>query len=385
MYSSLITEKFHSFFQSSPELIVRSPGRINLIGEHTDYNGGFVLPASIDKELYFAIRKKEGSDCRIFAENLDEHDEFSIDNLEKTGKEWANYLKGVVDQLQKAGYKIGGFDLVFGGNIPTGAGVSSSAALECGLAFCLNQLYDLNLDTLTMVKLSQKAENEFVGVNCGIMDQFASMFGKQSSVIQIDCRSLNYQYFPFEMEDFILILCNTGVKHSLGNSEYNTRRQECETGVQILQKYYPEIKTLRDVSMEMLGKHETEFPEIVLKRCKYVVEEIVRVQEACKDLTENNMRAFGQKMYQTHFGLQHDYAVSCEELDYLVEQTLEDENVFGARMMGGGFGGCTINLVKKDGVDRFLASISEAYQQKFNIELVSHLVTITDGTSVLSH
>lgn len=385
MYSSLITEKFQSFFQSSPELIVRSPGRINLIGEHTDYNGGFVLPASIDKELYFAIRKKEGSDCRIFAENLDEHDEFSIDNLEKTGKEWANYLKGVVDQLQKAGYKIGGFDLVFGGNIPTGAGVSSSAALECGLAFCLNQLYDLNLDTLTMVKLSQKAENEFVGVNCGIMDQFASMFGKQSSVIQIDCRSLNYQYFPFEMEDFILILCNTGVKHSLGNSEYNTRRQECETGVQILQKYYPEIKTLRDVSMEMLGKHETEFPEIVLKRCKYVVEEIVRVQEACKDLTENNMKAFGQKMYQTHFGLQHDYAVSCEELDYLVEQTLEDENVFGARMMGGGFGGCTINLVKKDGVDRFLASISEAYQQKFNIELVSHLVTITDGTSVLSH
>ncbi|GAB3268846.1 galactokinase [Larkinella harenae] len=382
-YSEQIKAVFRTEFDREPELLVRGPGRINLLGEHTDYNGGLVLPASIDKEIVFAIARRDDSTGRIVAENLNQSFSFELHQLTQSSLGWPNYLMGVVDQLQKAGRQPGGFDLVFGGNIPAGAGLSSSAALECGLAFALNNLYELELSTLDMVQLSQRAENQFVGVNCGIMDQFASMFGREQAVIQLDCKSLHHEYFPFLTTDYALILCDTGVKHSLDDSEYNTRRSECETGVAILQQYNPAIQLLRDATTELVDAHRDEMPGKVYQRCRYVTEEIRRVQVACQDLLNNDLTAFGQKMYETHDGLQHDYEVSCPELDFLVDQTRADDTVLGARMMGGGFGGCTINLVKHEIADSFVNRLKEAYQNEFQIELKCYPVRITNGTSVL--
>jgi len=376
-----VPDRFRSEFGYEPALVVRGPGRINLIGEHTDYNGGFVLPASIDKEIIFAIGRRDDRTGRVLAENIGDTVTFSLDNLEKMSKSWPNYLMGVADQLQKAGQQLGGFDLVFGGNIPSGAGVSSSAALECGLAYCLNEVFGLNLPTLDLVKLSQRAENQFVGVNCGIMDQFASMFGHENSVILLDCRSLEYRYVPFSMAEHSLVLCDTGVKHSLGNSEYNTRRQECETGVSILQKTYPNVQLLRDATPAMVEACKDQLPGKVYDRCRYVTEEIERVQVAVDLLNQGDLAGFGAKMYETHDGLQHLYEVSCPELDFLVEQTRQDPDVLGARMMGGGFGGCTLNLVRTAAVEAFQERMAPVYQRAFNIKLVSHVVRITGGTS----
>ncbi|RRB03748.1 galactokinase [Larkinella rosea] len=383
-YVHQVEAVFWKEFNRQPELLVRGPGRINLLGEHTDYNGGLVLPASIDKEIIFALGKRSDQTGRIVAENLNRSFSFSLDQITPSPQGWPNYLMGVVDQMQKAGYFPGGFDLVFGGNIPSGAGLSSSAALECGLAFGLNKLYNLGLATIDMVKLSQRAENQFVGVNCGIMDQFASMFGRDQAVIQLDCKSLHHEYFPFQATDYVLILCDTGVKHSLNDSEYNTRRQECETGVSILQQYNPDIRLLRDATTALVEAHRDEMPGKVYQRCHYVTEEIQRVREACEYLLENDLAAFGKKMYETHNGLQHDYEVSCPELDFLVDQTRMDDAVLGARMMGGGFGGCTINIVESSAADAFVARMSAVYEEKFNIELKCYPVRITDGTSEIS-
>ncbi|MDQ1086903.1 galactokinase [Siphonobacter sp. SORGH_AS_1065] len=376
-----ILETFKNSFGSEPALLVRSPGRINLIGEHTDYNMGFVLPAAIDREMIFAISPRPDQTCRTIAYNLNREETFTTDNLTKSDEKWTYYLKGVIDQIQKLGYEINGFDLVFGGNIPVGAGVSSSAALEAGLAFALNEIFKLGIPKMTLVQLCQRAENQFVGLNCGIMDMFASLMGETDSVIRLDCRSLEYEYFPFTQEEHVLVLCDTGVKHSLGTSEYNTRRQECERGVAILQAHKPSIQSLRDVDMALLLEHEAEFDPITFKRCKYMVGEIQRVVEACKDLQANDLEAFGQKMYETHDGLQHDYAVSCEELDFLVDQTRNNSSVLGARMMGGGFGGCTINLVKKEDADQFITEMTQAYKEGLNLDLVTHKVVIKKGTS----
>ncbi|GAB3324055.1 galactokinase [Larkinella ripae] len=381
LYIERIKTVFYEEFGREPALLVRGPGRINLLGEHTDYNGGLVLPASIDKEIIFALAPRPDQTARMVAENVHQSFSCTLDRLESSPLGWPNYLLGVVDQLQKTGYRPGGFDLVFGGNIPSGAGLSSSAALECGLAFGLNKLFGLGLSTLEMVKLGQRAENLFVGVNCGIMDQFASMFGRDQSVIQLDCQSLHHEYFPFQTTDYALILCDTGVKHSLGDTEYNTRRQECETGVAILQHYRPDIRLLRDATTELIDAHRAEMPGKVYQRCRYVTEEIQRVREACQYLLKNDLAAFGQKMYETHHGLQHEYEVSCPELDFLVDQTRSDDAVLGARMMGGGFGGCTINLVKREAADAFVNRMRAVYQQQFNIELKCYPVRITDGTS----
>jgi galactokinase len=383
VYTEELKQLFKELFHRQAQLVLRAPGRINLIGEHTDYNGGFVLPAAMDKAIYFAVAKRDDGQCHLYSENMSESHNFLVDQLKKDGPSWSNYIKGVLAELQRLGLSVGGFDMVFGGDIPLGAGVSSSAALECGVAYAMNVLYNLGLDKLHLVKLAQAAENNFVGVNCGIMDQFASMMGKKNSVIQLDCRSLDYKYFPFEMQEYVVVLCDTGVKHNLGASEYNTRRNECEAGVAILKKHYPKVETLRDVPVATFLIHEKEFPEVVFKRCKYVVEEIARVEEACALLLENDLEAFGVKMYETHDGLQHLYAVSCEELDFLVDQTRNNAHVIGSRMMGGGFGGCTINLVHKDFVDAFIKSVAPAYQQKFGIALKTYQSVISDGVSVL--
>ena len=382
-----IKEKYFQKFGNSDDLekprVFRSPGRINLIGEHTDYNNGFVLPAAVDKAVYFVITPRADHKVILHAVDLNDTYTFSLDDLSKPEKSWPLYQIGVVDQILKMGKTIGGFQAAFGGDVPVGAGMSSSAALECCLLFALNEMYELRLDRWTIVKMGQKVENEFVGVQTGIMDQFASAFGKKDSVMRLDCRSLEFEYFPFHMDDYLLVLCDTSVKHSLASSEYNTRRLECEKGVSILQKYGPHIGSLRDVSRELVEEHKDELGDVVYRRCKFMTEEIERVQEACDLLVEGDMENFGKKMYATHQGLQNEYEVSCEELDFLVEQTLDNSNVLGARMMGGGFGGCTINLIKIDSVDEFEKTMKAAYKAEYDIDLPCYRVKITDGTEEL--
>lgn len=374
-----IAAKYREIYQGSPRLF-RSPGRINLIGEHTDYNDGFVLPASVDKAVYFAVEPREDRNVELYAADLGENYHFSIDDLSKPSKQWPLFQLGVLDQLRKNKISIGGFQAVFGGDIPSGAGMSSSAALECCLLFALNEIYKLGLSRLDIVRMAQKAENEFVGVNCGIMDQFASVFGKPGSVIRLDCRDLDYQYYPFVLEGYSLILCDTTVKHSLAGSEYNTRRKECETGVSVLQKYYPGINSLRDASVDQVERHSEEMGDNVYRRCRFITHEIQRVPEACRLLLDNQAQAFGAKMYETHDGLQHDYEVSCKELDFLVDFTRSLPEVAGARMMGGGFGGCTINLVRSEALDSFEKQVKEAYFEAFGRELPCYKVKIGAGT-----
>jgi galactokinase len=379
-----IRERFIELFHSEP-LLVRSPGRINLIGEHTDYNDGFVMPAAINKEIVFAIGLSETTDARIFAHDFDQHISVELNNLQKVNKPaWANYLLGVLFQIKQHGHSVSAFNCVFGGNIPTGSGLSSSAALECGFGFALNELFNLNIPRLTLVTMAQWAEHNYVGVKCGIMDQYASVMGREDNVILLDCRSLKHRYAPLDLREHIIILCDTKVKHALVDSEYNTRRAECEEGVRILKTYYPQIQSLRDVSIDMIEKHRSELKGKVFDRCLYVVSEIKRVQEATADLEAHNLEAFGKKMYETHAGLSKLYQVSCEELDFLVEEARATGKVLGARMMGGGFGGCTINILKEDDADSVISTLTNAYKKKFNIDMPVYLVKIKDGTSVLS-
>ncbi|GAB2525775.1 galactokinase [Rufibacter soli] len=377
-----IVTKFKEIYRQEP-IVVRSPGRVNLIGEHTDYNLGFVLPAAINKEIYFALAPNGTKSMRAHAYDLEETAEFDLNHVQRSEIGWANYLLGVVAQLQKAGHDVPGFDVVFGGNIPIGAGLSSSAAVECGLAYGLNYLFAYGIEKFDLVKMAQKAEHEYALVMCGIMDQFASMFGKHNHVVKLDCRSLEYKYYPLEIDDYRIVLCDTQVKHSLASSEYNTRRQECETGVAILQKHYPQVHSLRDATLEMLSKHQQEFDPVVYKRCTYVVEENGRVEEGCKDLERGDVEAFGQKMYASHHGLQHDYEVSCPELDFLAALAKENDAVLGARMMGGGFGGCTINIVKLTHLDAFTQDMTKAYKEKFGIDLKTYVAEIVNGSSLV--
>lgn len=379
-----IKEKFENLYKSEPK-VFRSPGRVNLIGEHTDYNNGFVLPASVSKAIHFAISPNSNGEYRFYAYDLDEEHRTPFGEVKKGQVHWANYLIGVIAQFKKLGVEVPGFDCVFGGNVPLGAGMSSSAALECGLAFAINEIFEYNFSTLELVKMAQKAEHEYAGVQCGIMDQFAVMHGKTDHVIMLDCKSLEFKYFPLNMSDHLLILVNTGVKHSLASSEYNVRRKECEEGVNILKKFYPEIKSLRDVSLKMIEERRCELKKEVYNRCSYVVEENIRLQEACEKLLEGDLESFGMFMYGSHDGLKNKYEVSCPELDRLVDIARCFDGVLGARMMGGGFGGCTINLVEKDKVDAFKETIIKNYRTPEGLKPQIIEVEIMDGTKQISN
>lgn len=378
-----LSEAFETKFGKKPQLVVRAPGRINLIGEHTDYNNGFVLPAAIDKAIVFAVAQSNTDVFELYASDLGEDFSFDSNELQASQeKKWANYLIGVIAQYKKKGHTVPPLQIAFGGNIPLGAGLSSSAAVECGLAYAINELLGLHLPKEELAHMAQKAEHEFAGVQCGIMDQFASLMGAKEHVIRLDCQTLEYEYFPFPMDKYQIVLCDTQVKHSLASSEYNTRRQECEEGVALLSSHYPDVKSLRDVNTTMLEKHRKEMDPIVFDRCQYVVHENIRVLEGCWDLSAGDLEAFGKKMYASHDGLSKRYAVSCAELDFLVGQTEDKPYVLGARMMGGGFGGCTINLVEVEYIDQFEAEMKKAYSARFNIDLVTYRVAIEDGVGL---
>ena len=375
-----ITADFKERFNGQP-MVFRSPGRINILGEHTDYNEGFVLPAAINKNIYVAINKRADNRVNLFAVDFNEHFTTDTGNIKRASIQWPNYILGVVDQLQKHGHPVGGFNLLIDGDIPIGAGLSSSAAVECAVIYALNDIFELGLTRMQMAPLAQKAEHVFAGVNCGIMDQFASLFGKKDHAIKLDCRSMEYEYVPVKPEGYKIILFNTNVKHNLASSEYNTRRNQCETGVSIIRQFHPEVKSLRDVTMNMLNDHVAPVDQLVYKRCRYVVEENERLLGACQDLKKGDIRALGLKMFETHQGLKLDYEVSCRELDFLVDQVKANENVAGARMVGGGFGGCTINLIKDHAAEDLIATIGRDYKKETGLTLTTYEVSLEDGTS----
>jgi galactokinase len=378
-----VLDTFLALYNDQP-MLVRSPARINLIGEHTDYNNGFVMPAAIDKEIVFAIAPSANGASSIYSLNFQEEFQVDLNNPDKVIKPlWVNYLLGIIRQLKDRNLNLIPFRCVVGGNIPTGSGMSSSAALECGFVFALNELNHLRLDRIDMIKMAQWSEHNYAGVKCGIMDQFASMMGMKDHVLVLDCRSLAYQYFPIALHGHSILLLDSNVKHSLADSEYNTRRKECEEGVRILKEHFPSIESLRDVTLEMLNEYRQRLSPVVYNRCLYVVSEISRVQEASRDLGMGDIISFGKKMYETHDGLSNLYEVSCKELDFLVDRAKESESVLGARMMGGGFGGCTINIVKDSDIKMFINKVGEAYQKAFGIELPSYVVAVNDGTSIV--
>lgn len=381
---SELTEKVVSaylqFFQSVPSYTILSPGRINIIGEHVDYNDGFVLPAAINKYVCFAIAESGSSSCTLVALDLDKTYAFDLtDEISPVDDMWVNYILGVVAPLKK---ELKGFNLVFSSTIPMGSGLSSSAAVECGAAFALNTLFDLGLSKEQLAKLGQQAEHTFVGVKCGIMDQFASVFGKQNHVIKLDCTTLDYAYYPANLGDYCLVLLDSKVKHTHLTSGYNTRREEVEAGLNSIKQAFPEVNTFRDFTIEQVNSLKDSLGETLYKRCSFVVKEINRVEEAINALVTADLQSLGQLMFETHQGLSVDYEVSCDELDFLVNQVKNIPEVVGARMMGGGFGGCTINLVKRSAKSRFDNEVKSAYKTRFDIDLEVYAVDISDGTHV---
>lgn len=377
------TKKLEPFICENT-IVVRSPGRINLIGEHTDYNEGFVLPAAIDKAAYLAFTPRQDEAIHLFSLDLSDEYSSNIKDFSPTKKSWPNYILGVANQFRQRGLLSKGFDVALTADVPIGAGLSSSAAVENAIGMALNQSLKAGMDKLSLVKISQEAEHTYPGVMCGIMDMFASMFGKKNHVIKLDCRSLEYKYEPLEMEGFRIVLIDTQVKHSLNETGYNNRREQCEEGVAMIQKHHPEVKSLRDATMEMLKQYVQPTSELIYKRCSYVLEENERLQTACEFLERGDLKAFGKKMYESHEGLSKKYEVSCKELDFLVNQVRENKDVLGARMMGGGFGGCTINLVKAEAVETIIEQVTNAYKKELHLEAKAYITNIEDGTSIIS-
>ncbi|MDT0650945.1 galactokinase [Autumnicola edwardsiae] len=373
-------EKFSNF---NAEVKVASPGRINLIGEHTDYNNGFVMPTAIDKKIFFDFRKNDSVDnCQIYSLTFNSYFEFNLNDFSKAEGSWKNYLLGVIDEIQKMGKKLSGFDCIIKSELPIGAGISSSAALECGFAGGLNQLFNLNLSKQEIVELSQRAENNFVGSNCGIMDQFASVMSKKDHIILLDCKTLETEYIPADFKNCNLLLLNTNVSHSIADSEYNTRRAECEAAVRKIQQKYPEANSLREVNFDMLEEFKAELPKKTYQRCVYVLKENERVEKASAAMKSGKLKEFGELMYQSHEGLQHNYEVSCPELDFMVEFSRSKDFIYGSRMMGGGFGGCTINLIEVDKIEEYSEEISEAYFKEFHRKMDVISVSAGEGTII---
>ena len=377
MNTQAIRDKFASLYGEAGTLYT-SPGRINLIGEHTDYNGAFVFPGAIDKAMVAEIRPNGTDRIRAFALDLGEAAEFGLKEEDAPQQSWARYIFGVCREIQKRGGKIAGFDTVFAGDVPLGAGMSSSAALESTFAFALDDLFSLGLTKWDMAKIGQATEHNYCGVKCGIMDQFASVFGKAGKLLRLDCKSFEYEEHPFDPKGYCLLLVDSCVKHELASSAYNKRRESCERVVAVLAKRYPEIKFLRDASFAQLEEVKNEVSEEDYKRAAYVIGEVERVLTVCEALDKGDYQTVGEKMYETHHGMSKLYEVSCEELDFLNDLAREF-GVTGSRVMGGGFGGCTINLLKEELHDSFIAEVKKCYEAKYGIQPKFYDVVISDG------
>ncbi|MEO6904969.1 MAG: galactokinase [Ginsengibacter sp.] len=377
-HAEAVRNIFIEKFETAP-LVFYSPGRINLIGEHIDYNDGFVMPAAIDKGIFFAIALNNSEKVNCYSIDFDESISVPLSEIKKMDT-WKNYVLGVVNEFQKLNLLVIGFDCIFGGNIPIGGGLSSSAALEGGISMGINELCNFEMSRKDLALLGQRAEHDFPGVKCGIMDQYANMLGKKNNVILLDTMKVTSEYIPFHIEGFEIILINTKVHHTLASSEYNQRRKECEKGLAILTKEL-HIQSFRDIkNQDELLPFKNEMGDQIYNRCLYVVEEILRTKKAAILLKENDLIGFGKLMFQTHEGLKNLYEVSCKELDFLVDAAKENKDVIGARLMGGGFGGCTINVVKEEGVKLFLSKVLPAYKNEFNIDAESYDVRTVDGT-----
>lgn len=404
-----LSHEFKERFGDTPDFIASAPGRVNLIGEHTDYNDGFVFPVAINRYIHIVAKKRNDRQVHLHALDVNETCQFSLDTDADTHLPvWSNYLRGVAHLLQDLvlkdlGLRQNGMSALITGDVPIGAGLSSSAALEvasvlsflsvCGLAVNDTSIQSeyvlanhavelLDIPATKLAALCQRAENEYAGVNCGIMDPTISLLGKSDHALFLDCRSLKYKHVPLYLKDTRLVICNTNVKRELASSEYNKRRAECEKGVEILQKWKPDISSLRDVTLKDLKKYEAELPHITQKRCRYVVEENARVENAVSALTKGDLDTFGHLMNASHEGLRYDYEVSCHELDILTEIAQNTDGVIGARMTGAGFGGCTVNLVKKDSVDQFSERVMTEYPKRAKIEPDIYVCNIGDGARI---
>ena len=378
LFAENVAKEFQEIFHQQPQLFY-SPGRINLIGEHIDYNNGFVMPGAIDKGIWYAVAPNDSNNMHVYSLDMDEELKISLNDIHKI-QGWQNYILGVIDQLQKRNYSFTGFNVVFGGNIPIGGGMSSSAAVECGLAVTLNTIFNLKINRVDIALICQKAEHTFPGVMVGIMDQFANMMGAKDHVLLLDCDTLQYETLPFNMKDYSIVLINTKVHHELAGGEYNKRRKQCEEGLQILKSKYQGTHNFRDIKPQQVEEQKDSLAEEVYMRCLYVTQEIERTQQAAKFLKSGNMEGFGKLMYQTHEGLSKLYNVSCPELDFLVEEAKHFPEIIGSRLMGGGFGGCTINIIQKDHVNPVTGKIMEKYKKQFNIDSEMYVVALSDGT-----
>lgn len=376
----LIT-KFRKFYDREPRLF-RAPGRVNLIGEHTDYNGGFVLPMAIDRETAVAVAPRKDRIIRVHSINLDESGEFDLDV--ETGRVkgfWLNYIEGVARLLERSQFELSGADLLIQSDVPGGAGLSSSAALEVATGLALSEISGHTVDRTTLALIGQQTEHEFVGAKVGIMDQFVSANAEAEHALLLDCRSLEYENVPLSTEDVAVVICNTNVKHELASSEYNTRRAECEEGVKILRKFLPDILQLRDVSFEEFARYENELPDVIRRRCRHVITENERTVKAADALKRNDLSEFGRLMWLSHASLRDDYEVSCKELDVLVQIASGNKEILGARMTGGGFGGSTVNLIERANLNEIVENISREYQRQTNIEATILVSDAGDGAS----
>ena len=376
-----ITEKFRTLFGEDGEFFA-SAGRINLIGEHTDYNGGYVFPGAVDKGIMAEIKLNGTDKVRVYSLDMDEYVEFGLNEEDAPSQSWARYIFGVCRETIKRGGKIAGFNTVFAGDVPLGAGMSSSAALESTYAFALNYLFDCHIDKFELARIGQSTEHNYCGVKCGIMDQFASVFGKAGNLIRLDCKTMDYKYYPFHPEGYKLVLVDSVVKHELASSAYNKRRESCERAAAAIRKNHPEVEFLRDARMEWLEEVKDVISGEDYMRAEYVIEEVQRVLDVCDALERDDYETVGRKMYETHYGMSRLYEVSCEELDFLNDLAKEC-GVTGSRVMGGGFGGCTINLVKNELYDSFIAKAKPAFSEKFGHEPKIYDVVISDGARKL--
>lgn len=383
MEIEFVRSRFIKHFDGLTGSVYASPGRINLIGEHTDYNGGFVFPGAIDKGMIAELRPNGTDKVRAYSIDMKDYVEFGLNEEDAPRTSWARYIFGVCREMIKRGVDVKGFNTAFAGDVPLGAGMSSSAALESTYAYALNDLFgDNKIDKFELAKVGQATEHNYCGVKCGIMDQFASVFGKEGSLIRLDCRSLEYQYFPFKPEGYRLVLLDSVVKHELASSAYNKRRQSCENVVAAIKKNHPAVEFLRDADMTMLEEVKAEVSAEDYMRAEYVIGEVQRVLDVCAALEKGDYETVGAKMYETHYGMSKLYEVSCEELDFL-NDIAKECGVTGSRVMGGGFGGCTINLVKEELYDDFIARAKAAYREKYGKLPKVYDVVISDGSRKL--